>query len=351
LTSAVGAVLRLPTILKQELSAVTDRRYSKTTGSCPHWGKCSPERLQNHSGNWKRKDNQPENLLRPAPSAQMVTHIASVLDGTSRLALSRKPRIWRWSSPLTAPRGLMTPSGGNPMESSNLSSNTRRKHRPPPGALRHDIHFVGRQREIARLQKSLLRGETIIVSGKYGIGRTRLIHQLADVNKDYWRFVFVDYSRNATDVCRTIFGEIFPKSITEGSNLPYKSLRFRIAKFHEDRREIVLVLDNIAKLSPQKLDLLRYWKLQGGFQYIAITESFLPSTQLEKLDGCLGPSSSLPLDRLPFTRVQEFFEICSQKYALGLKPGEIHGLAKAAGGYPLSMMDLITMELDRRKAK
>ena len=199
------------------------------------------------------------------------------------------------------------------------------------------------------MQKSLLRGDAIIISGKYGIGRTSLVRHIADINKDFWRFVFVNYSCNALDASRGIFLQLFPNNLEQCRLLRYTELRQCIARFYDRRRETVIVIDNIAKLSPQKLELLRYWKLHSGFQFIAITESFLPAEQLRKLRGCLGAASPLFLNRLPLTRVKQFVELSSQRYGLGLKDAEIRGIAKAAGGHPLSMTCLVMAERRRRR--
>ena len=87
------------------------------------------------------------------------------------------------------------------MESLTRRAPLQPKHNAP--------RFVGRRKEITRIEKALFRGETIIVSGKYGIGRTALVRHIAAGNTQYWRFVFVDGSRSASDICRSVFVELF----------------------------------------------------------------------------------------------------------------------------------------------
>jgi hypothetical protein len=49
------------------------------------------------------------------------------------------------------------------------------------------------------------------------------------------------------------------------------------------------VLDNIAKLTAQKLNLIRYWVAEGSFQFVAVTEAFLAEDELQALRLALLP--------------------------------------------------------------
>ena len=210
------------------------------------------------------------------------------------------------------------------------------------------LPFVGRPKEILAIQKAVYRGETVFISGKYGIGRTALVRHIAEQNKECWRFVVVDCSRSAAEICRALFLELFPAAKQAVRDHSYKWIRHFIARFEGRTYDTVIVFDNVARLSPQKLDLLRYWKFHSGFQFIAIVEPFLPEDQLAKLHGCLGPAATVAVDRLPLRRVQEFFESCSHTYNLGFSAADIRGMASATGGYPLAMTELINSEILRK---
>ena len=69
--------------------------------------------------------------------------------------------------------------------------------------------FIGRRREIAALEKCLELGEDIIISGKYGVGRTRLVQYLAETAKDERLFLFADFSHTAGETCQRLFEELF----------------------------------------------------------------------------------------------------------------------------------------------
>jgi len=53
------------------------------------------------------------------------------------------------------------------------------------------MYFVGREKEIEQMKEALERGKNVIVSGKYGMGRTSLIKHAADAMKDRWRFQII----------------------------------------------------------------------------------------------------------------------------------------------------------------
>ncbi len=134
------------------------------------------------------------------------------------------------------------------------------------------MYFVGRQHEIARIRKDLEHGDNVIVCGKYDIGRTSLLKHIATLTQDRWRFIFVDFSPPGGVVCRDLFAQLFPKlrDKRKGAYLPYKSTRFQIVHLElDDKRQHVLVLDNIAKLSAQKLNLMQYLAWEKRFRLVA----------------------------------------------------------------------------------
>ena len=123
----------------------------------------------------------------------------------------------------------------------------------------------------------------MILTGKYGIGRTSLIKHIADSIENRWRFIFVDFSQAPGKVCRVLIDELLPKSKgrKRAEILGYKSNRFRISNLDfTDKRQHVLVLDNIAKLSAQKLDLIRYFVMAKRFRFVAIVENFMRGEEL-----------------------------------------------------------------------
>lgn len=115
------------------------------------------------------------------------------------------------------------------------------------------------------------------------------------------------------------------------------------------KRRYVIVLDNIGKLSPHKLALIRYLTWEKRFLFIAIAESFLPEDDLFRLHACLYPSKLICLQSLSLKHATEFFRSFSSKYHFFWTQNHIRMLATATGGYPFGMRDFVTRELERRK--
>jgi len=207
------------------------------------------------------------------------------------------------------------------------------------------MYFVGREREMREVKRTLEEGNNVIVSGKFGMGRTSLIKHIADTH-DQWRFIFLDFSKPPGHVCNHLLVELFPKRRSGREYVKYKSSRFQIlTRDLEDNRKHILVLDDIAKLTSPKLDLLRHLAWESRFLFIAIVESFLPRNDLFQLRAWLNPSVMISLRRLNIRDGVEFFKRFSRVHHLDWAESQITGLAMAAGGYPLRMKEISAREL------
>jgi hypothetical protein len=206
------------------------------------------------------------------------------------------------------------------------------------------MYFVGREKEAKQIIKALERGENVILTGKYGMGRTSLIKKVAEVTQGRWRFVFVDFSQTPGRVCQLLMDELLPKSKGKkrGEILGYKANRFRISHLDFlDRRSHVLVLDNIAHLSAQKLDLIQYLISGGQFRFVAIVEAFVPENDLFRLRAWLRPALRVELPHLRVQNAREFFQYAAMKHHLNWTKSQIESLAEATRGYPLGMREVV----------
>lgn len=127
-----------------------------------------------------------------------------------------------------------------------------------------------------------------------------------------------------------------------GKKMGYKSRRYRIANVESPKRKkTVIIFDNVAKLTPQKIIFLRHLILERHFQFIAIVENFLPKNDLFFLEAQLLPATTICLSNLKAKAVLNFFRLYSDKYHLTWSDAYIHSLAALAGGYPLGMIEMI----------
>jgi MoxR-like ATPase len=73
------------------------------------------------------------------------------------------------------------------------------------------FYFVGREEEQKEILKTLDEGWNVILTGKFGIGRTTLVKHIASLNEIQWRFVFIDFLKTPSNICRNFF-KLFPIS-------------------------------------------------------------------------------------------------------------------------------------------
>jgi len=208
------------------------------------------------------------------------------------------------------------------------------------------MYFVGREKEVEQIRESLEDGKNVILSGKYGMGRTSLIKHIGERMKDEWRFVFTDFSKTPGAICNHLLSKLFPQHDLDPEYVKYKSSRFRIVALKlKDKRKHVLVFDNLAKLTSPKSDLLRYLTWEKRFQFIAIVESFLPRNDLFLLRVRLDPAVVINLERLCTGSGIRFFRSLSEEYGLHWTEGRIKSLSEVTGGYPLRMKEITVREL------
>ncbi len=214
--------------------------------------------------------------------------------------------------------------------------------------------FVGREKEIRLIIKALEKDTNIVLSGKYGIRRTALIKHIAKIAQDRWRFFYLDFSQTPGEVCNALLKKLFPDYCYKNRHRygHYKRSRFQILNLAlPDKRKHILMLDNIAKLSPHKIKLLNYLATEKRFGFIAIVEQFIPEPDLIRLRVALSPAIRLSLTTLNIRSTQEFFRQCSLKYHLNLTANRIKAMSEITKGYPLGMKEFLNKEFAEDSGK
>jgi hypothetical protein len=206
---------------------------------------------------------------------------------------------------------------------------------------------VGRTAEGRAIRRALRREENVILSGRYGMGRTRLVQHIAGDGSPPLQYVFVDFSGSVAETARELWIHIAGKKRSFVENLRFRVVVARLAAAAREKRNTVVVLDNIAELTLPKMRFLQQLTLFGKMRYIGIVEAFLPVEQLHRLKACLAPSVHVELKHLPLSEVCRYFEAVSKKYGRDWDSGMIRGMAAATGGYPLGMAKMAEAELKR----
>jgi len=210
--------------------------------------------------------------------------------------------------------------------------------------------FVGRDQETNRIIRLIEHNNNVIVTGKYGIGRTSLIRHVADITQDRWQFIFVDFSQTPARACRDMLSQLLSeKQFANRKNKKYKSNCFLVANLNpEDKRQTVIAFDNIAKLSHQKLAFIRMLAWKKKFRFAAIVENFLPEKDLDLLRRELIPAQMITLQHLNRSHSVKLIHYLVEKYHFSWNDKQIKQMALTIKGYPLGIRECLNKELERR---
>jgi hypothetical protein len=215
------------------------------------------------------------------------------------------------------------------------------------------MDFVGRKRELAAAARSLEQGRNLVLTGRFGVGRSSLVRQLAKLNFHTWQFLFTDFSRPASqcgsDLVRQLVSPLGACGRKGYTRMTQAKEILRGAAGAGPRRRVV-VLDDIGRISPRKLAFIRDLRLPaerpgGGILFIAIAESFLPEEEIFRLRAALYPADRLALHNLNPADTAAFFRAASQRCRLGWDAAFIRMLAASTAGYPLLMRERLQRAL------
>jgi hypothetical protein len=212
------------------------------------------------------------------------------------------------------------------------------------------IELVGREREEARLASALGAGRNAVVSGKYGSGRTALVRHLAGTCAGRFRFALCDFSAPPRDTWATLAAAFLPakRGKTSIRQTGYRTLRARVLGASlGDGPPAVVVLDDVGRVTPARLDLVRRLSVTDRFLFVAVVERHLPDAERKHLLACLAPCERLRLGPLSQPAVRGFLARASAARGLSWTPEKIEAVARGTGGYPLSMR----LALERREER
>ncbi len=215
--------------------------------------------------------------------------------------------------------------------------------------------FVGREKEARKITRALERGDNVVVKGIYGIGRTALVRHVAESLTQQFRFLFADFSKTPGQVCQELLSDLFPQRRYRKEDFQhhrYKEMRFRIAtRALPDGKRHVIVLDNIGRLTGQRLALIRYLGWDKKFRFIAIVESYVSDAELLLLRAELMPAEVLTLSYLSAQSAWELLRRLAKENRFEWTETHMRHLAEAIRGYPLGLREAAEREIKRCKKK
>ncbi len=210
------------------------------------------------------------------------------------------------------------------------------------------MDFVGRKREIAAVMRLLAQGRNVVVTGRFGVGRSRLAKHISKLHSDTWQFLFADFSKPASQSCNDLIHQLLPRQGSSRRNRYTRLLRAKdilVGKKLTAHLPRVVVLDNIGKISRQKLAFIRDMRFDSELLFIAIAESFLSEADLFRLRSVLYSSDLLILHNLTKVETTTFFRNFSKRKKLDWSENFIKLLAASSEGYPLLMKERLQREV------
>jgi nucleoside-triphosphatase THEP1 len=214
--------------------------------------------------------------------------------------------------------------------------------------------FVGRGRETAHIANQLSRGNNIVVTGNFGVGRTALVRHVATVLGEQWRFLFLDFAQTPGRLCSEIVAALdAPRGrLQSRATLSYRSARARITNLRlASGPRLVLVMDNLEAVTRARLSLLRRLSWTRHFQSVVIVDEAVGPAGLLAVRENLYPVCLLRVRRLPRPAACAFFDEVARELGVSWGAGEIAGLAAATGGYPLMMVEAAARARRRLEAE
>ena len=103
-------------------------------------------------------------------------------------------------------------------------------------------------------------------------------------------------------------------------------------------RRIVIALDNIAKVTKPKLDLIRLLRESPGLAFVAIVEHFTRDEDLMRMRIALDPAIVVKLGALDAETSARFFATAAAEFHLSWNESDVALLAHTLHGYPLEMV-------------
>lgn len=206
-------------------------------------------------------------------------------------------------------------------------------------ALREPL-FVGREKELARIQVELEAGHNLVLTGPFGIGRTTLLRHLARARLADWRFVFLDGGQTPGRLCEQLLDVWSPRrpKPTRRRAEPWTVERRQLPeRLTREPRSVAVVLDDLGKATAPKKEFLRWLQELARIRIILVTERFLDGETELHLRGLIYPAPKVTLGPLPEGPSRAFFETWARHHELAWDAGTIHGLVLATRGYPTGM--------------
>ena len=201
-----------------------------------------------------------------------------------------------------------------------------------------------------RVWRALASGRHVVLSARYGMGRTALMRRIAEVHGHEMPFAFADLSTGSGEASRSIYGALGGRPGARPGGLGYRTVRHRLLhELGEEGEPCALVLDEIMRLTPPRLKLVGDLALARRFRIVAVVAAHMPEAEQESLRRRLNGPEVVSLGRLKPRDVREFLRRASAAHGFAWSEEDVEARVPGVGGYPTWMVATVENELRRRR--
>ena len=183
--------------------------------------------------------------------------------------------------------------------------------------------FVGRTRELRRLQQLLEDGRSVVVTGSYGSGRTSLVRRLETKLRRAYKFLFIGPSDTR---------------VTLRDAVAYVLGGGRSGRTSIVRRPLcVVVFDDVVRVTPQRAKVIRRLLKDDRVRIILIAERVLAGDELVRVRGILNAAPVVHVGPLSEADVQHYVATLVNAAGRPWSSSDLRGIARSTNGYALGM--------------
>lgn len=211
--------------------------------------------------------------------------------------------------------------------------------------------FVGREKETARIVAALSAGRHVVVTGRFGMGKSALARHIAELAAPSHPFLFASASVGPARICGALVAQLPTRRGNRAPRRPpatsYLGLRARLVAASLQGTGPVVVLDDISRVTAPKAALVRHLAF-AGIPLIALLDTGLPERDRRRLLAWLEPAEKVRLGPLSLAESADLLARLSTKLGLGWSREDVAARARVSGGYPLRLWEIATRDGERR---
>ncbi len=196
--------------------------------------------------------------------------------------------------------------------------------------------FVGREIEIKTAVALIRKGKSLVIEGPFGIGKTTFAAKVA-TSIDGFLPLYCSFEHDGSKIVEGLNREIIPLYRRNNSKLGKQIHSFHLAT--QEKRPLIIV-DDIWKVTPQKVAFFKRLNKYGNCQFILIIETTKDNLRL-KVRTIDTNHEIIKLGKLNDTDSYALFDELIARSDRTVAQGVKHALVESCNGYPLGIVETV----------